>query len=141
MKPFHKKCLFSTQIIIHHGNPNNHENPNNSGGGGFIIQSPTQPVNPIEVFPVASPGTHHLQHHLQHHSHCHHHCCHCQISAGDPYTCLVSRIQGMTLGQQPSYHGGPPSTQVFVIIFFAVIRMIFEIIGKLIEDHLNFKLS
>ena len=25
MKPFHKKCLFSTQIIIHHGNPNNHE--------------------------------------------------------------------------------------------------------------------
>ena len=28
-----------------------------SGGGGYILQSPTQPVNPIEVFPVAgSPG-------------------------------------------------------------------------------------
>lgn len=57
-----------------------------SGGGGYIIQSPTQSVNPIEVFPVASP-------------------------AGDPYTCLVSRIQGMTLGQQPSYPANP-STQL-----------------------------
>ena len=34
-----------------------------SGGGGYIIQSPTQPVNPIEVFPVASPGRHRLQDH------------------------------------------------------------------------------
>jgi len=46
-----------------------------SGGGGYIIQSPTQTVNPIEVFPIASPG--------------------------DPYTCLVSRIQGLSLGQAP----------------------------------------
>lgn len=58
-----------------------------SGGGGYIIQSPSQPVNPIEVFPVASPG-------------------------GDPYTCLVSRIQGMSLGQGPPYPN--PSTQQFL---------------------------
>ena len=37
-----------------------------SGGGGYIIQSPTQPVNPIEVFPVASPGRHRLQDHHHH---------------------------------------------------------------------------
>lgn len=53
-----------------------------SGGGGYIIQSPTQNVNPIEVFPIASPG--------------------------DPYTCLVSRIQGLSLGQPPY---PPPGTQ------------------------------
>lgn len=52
-----------------------------SGGGGYIIQSPTQPVNPIEVFPVASPA------------------------GGDPYTCLVSRIHGMSLGGQGQYQG------------------------------------
>jgi len=60
-----------------------------SGGGGYIIQSPTQSVNPIEVFPVpvASP-------------------------AGDPYTCLVSRIQGMSIQQGQHQYPGPPNTQL-----------------------------
>ena len=59
----------------------------NSGGGGYLIQSPTQPVNPIEVFPVASPGTHHHhnhshRHHLQHQHHNDDHHQHDVISRG-----------------------------------------------------------
>merc|ERR1719445_2535342 len=49
-----------------------------TSGGGYIIQSPTQTINPIEVFPLSSPV--------------------------DPYSCLVSGMQGLTLGQ-----GGHPA--------------------------------
>jgi len=58
-----------------------------TGGGGYIIQSPTA-QNPIEVFPLNSPV--------------------------DPYTCLVSGMQGLAIaGPQPGYTGGPPpGTQI-----------------------------
>lgn len=49
-----------------------------TSGGGYIIQSPTQTINPIEVFPLSSPV--------------------------DPYSCLVSGMQGLALGQ-----GGHPA--------------------------------
>merc|ERR1719445_1663899 len=49
-----------------------------TSAGGYIIQSPTQTINPIEVFPLSSPV--------------------------DPYSCLVSGMQGLTLGQ-----GGHPA--------------------------------
>ena len=49
------------------------------------------------------------------------------LSAGDPYTGLVSRIQGMTLGQQPSYPG-PPSTQVFVLMIIMLVLVMMMLI-------------
>jgi len=47
--------------------------------GGFIIQSPNQPINPLEVFPISSP---------------------------DSYTCLVSGMQGLALSNQGTFNGG-----------------------------------
>lgn len=52
-----------------------------TSAGGYIIQSPTAAINPIEVFPLSSPV--------------------------DPYTCLVSGMQGLTLGQ--GYNGANPA--------------------------------
>jgi len=49
---------------------------------GYILQSPTNTINPLEVFPLSSPV--------------------------DPYTCLVSGMQGLALTAQP---GPPPGTQ------------------------------
>jgi len=60
-----------------------------TSGGGYIIQSPTAAVNPIEVFPLSSPV--------------------------DPYTCLVSGMQGLALapGAQ-GYNGAPPPGTQFI---------------------------
>lgn len=52
-----------------------------TSAGGYIIQSPSAAINPIEVFPLSSPV--------------------------DPYTCLVSGMQGLTLGQ--GYNGPSPA--------------------------------
>jgi len=49
--------------------------------GGFIIQSPT--ANQMEMIPMSSPV--------------------------DPYTCLVSGMQGLVLSNPPGYNGAPPS--------------------------------
>ncbi|XP_023339387.1 protein alan shepard isoform X2 [Eurytemora carolleeae] len=60
-----------------------------TSGGGFIIQSPT--ANPMEMYPISSPV--------------------------DPYTCLVSGMQGLVLGNHGAYPGAPPNlaqgTQMF----------------------------
>jgi len=66
---------------------------NGSQGGSYIIQSPTAPLNPIEVFQL-SPSV-------------------------DPYTCLVSGMHGLTLGAGVGGHaaagaGGPPPGTQFV---------------------------
>jgi len=58
-------------------------------GGGFIIQSPT--ANQMEMIPMSSPV--------------------------DPYTCLVSGMQGLLLSNPPGYNGAPqnlpPGTSIF----------------------------
>jgi len=58
-------------------------------GGGFIIQSPT--ANQIEMFPISSPV--------------------------DPYTCLVSGMQGLVLTNPPGLTGAPPNLPAGTSIF------------------------
>ena len=86
-----------------------------SGGGGYIIQSPTQPVNPIEVFPVASPGTHHHhnhshRHHLQHQHHNDDHHQHDVISRGPIHVPGLSNPRhdpwSAALLSRPTFHTG-----------------------------------
>lgn len=51
-----------------------------TSGGGYIIQSPTATINPLEVFPISSPV--------------------------DSYTCLVSNMQQLALSSHASAYNG-----------------------------------